>query len=354
MKTLYKTDTKGNTRFLKVYTDGNKLIQESGVLGTDSPIVHEKICKPKNIGKANETTGPNQALFEAQSKINEKLTQGYFESQDELSKADVMLPMLAKSYKDESHKIDWDNAFTQPKLDGQRCLGIVNNSKVTLISRQGKEITTVQHINQALSKLPNGNYDGELYSLELGNFQEQMRAIKKYRPGITEQIAYNMYDIVDDGAFSDRYNMLKKLKISNPIRLLPTYTITSHEDLEKYYGEFVETGYEGAMVRWGNEGYKINGRSSNLLKYKKFIDITAKIIDIYPAEDRPTWGLLRCQAKDGTVFKATPKVPHSKKEEMLKNKKKYIGQIWEIRFFEYFEDGVTPRFAVGLCERLDA
>ncbi len=355
MKTLYKRDTKGKTRFLKIYTTGDKLIQESGVLGTDSPIVHEKVCKPKNVGKSNATNGKEQALSEAQSKINEKLTQGYFESEDALTEggSDVILPMLAKVYEKESHKIAWDNAYAQPKLDGQRCISIVKKGKVNLISRQGKEIETVQHINKALSKLPDGCYDGELYSLELGGFQKQMKAIKKYRPGITEKIAHNLYDIIDNGAFIDRYNMLQELKLADPIRLVMTYTIDSHELLEEYYGKFVEAGYEGAMVRWGNEGYKINGRSSHLLKYKKFIDITAKIIDIYPAEDRPTWGLLKCQAEDGTVFNATPKMSHAEKEELLKNKKKYIGQTWEIRFFEYFEDGVTPRFAVGLGERLD-
>ena len=35
---LFKKDTRGNTRFLEIKTEGSDLIQISGIVGTDSPI----------------------------------------------------------------------------------------------------------------------------------------------------------------------------------------------------------------------------------------------------------------------------------------------------------------------------
>jgi hypothetical protein len=36
------------------------------------------------------------------------------------------MPMLAKVYEKEKAKIDWDNAYVQPKLDGMRCLAFID------------------------------------------------------------------------------------------------------------------------------------------------------------------------------------------------------------------------------------
>lgn len=35
-----------------------------------------------------------------------------------------------------------------------------------------------------------------------------MKAIKKYRKGITEKINFNMYDVVLDKPFADRYKLI--------------------------------------------------------------------------------------------------------------------------------------------------
>ena len=60
MRTLYKLDSKNKIRVWTVETEGDNLIQKSGV--KDGKLVtHSKLCKPKNIGKSNETTGSQQA-----------------------------------------------------------------------------------------------------------------------------------------------------------------------------------------------------------------------------------------------------------------------------------------------------
>lgn len=153
MVTIYKKDTKGNIRYLTAYTTGPTLFQESGIVGTDKPIVHSKTCKSKNVGRSNETSPAEQAESELQSLIAEKLKEGYFKTEAEAEGGNVILPMLAKSYKDEAKKVDWSNAYAQPKLDGMRCLATLQDGKVTLMSREGTEITTVPHIIKDLKRI---------------------------------------------------------------------------------------------------------------------------------------------------------------------------------------------------------
>lgn len=99
MRTLYKKDSSGKIRFLTISTDAGFLIQESGVVGTTSPVRNISVCEAKNVGRANATTPEEQAIAEAASKITEKLRLGYFDTMEEAEEkggADFLLPMLAK------------------------------------------------------------------------------------------------------------------------------------------------------------------------------------------------------------------------------------------------------------------
>ncbi len=349
-KTIYKTDSKGKIRFLTVRTEGADLIQESGLLDSANPVEHRSTCIGKNIGKTNETTPEQQALLEAQAKIDSKMTEGYFENIDDAKEIDVILPMLAKSYNDVCGKINWNKpVFAQPKLDGMRALTKVGH----MISRKGNEITTMSHITTEVDKLGIGDYlDGELYAHGL-NFQENMRLIKKVRPGETEKVMYHVYDMVlPNLPFSERYTILKTLVANcKNIEIVPTYQINSHDQLEKLHAKFLNAGYEGTIIRHSDAGYAVNHRDDQLLKYKYFLDITAEIIDVKPSDKIPTHGVIHCKIDAGT-FGCGMKFSHAEREEILANKQNYIGQTAEIRFFEYSEDGI-PRFPVCVGFRLD-
>lgn len=342
---LYKKDTKDKIRFLEIDVLGNILYQISGIVGTINPIKHEKECKGKNLGKSNETTPEQQALQEKESLIKEKLKEGYFKTQLEAETTDILFPMLAKDYKKEEKKIDWSgDVFIQPKLDGMRCLLIVDN-KVTLKSRNGRFITTLKHLENV--DLPEGIYDGELYAHGY-SFQENMEFIKKVCKG-TELIRFHCYDLVEDISFAERIEKVNVLQ-SKYIEIVPTYKIIKN-DITNYHSMFLKDGYEGSIIRHGKEGYKINSRSSNLLKYKDFLDISVPILDIIPSESRPEWGTPILKLKDKT-FKAGLKYPYAQRKEFLQNKSDYIGKIAEIRFFEYTDDGL-PRFPVMVGIRND-
>lgn len=165
-KTIYKKDSKGKIRQLTVFAINDTMIQESGVVGGK---LTERVrqCSPKNIGKSNETTGEEQAKLEAEAKIVAKLKEGYFETIEEAENEEVILPMLAKEYHKEKHKVDWSTAYVQPKLDGMRCLDTPNGK----ISRKNTPIKTMDHIVVKRHDDLTVITDGELYAHGLGNVQ---------------------------------------------------------------------------------------------------------------------------------------------------------------------------------------
>lgn len=379
-QSLYKLDSKQKLRIWTVSTFNGELHQESGLINGKLAQAKPVISKPKNLGKSNETSSQEQAVLEAQSKVRKKLDEGYFETQAEAEKSDFKSPMLAKKYEEEEHKIDWTNCYVQPKSDGMRCFK--EGQKMT--SRKGKDISTLPHI---LTTFPGISdiIDGELYAHGL-DFEGNMELIKKNRPEST-QIKFHVYDIALPLPFSERSEILKTLVEANPsdaVELVPTYKVESFAEVSDYHLLFLEQGFEGTMVRWGDEGYKFNSRSSNLLKYKFFIDMACEITDILEGDKDPEQGFVECRlpekkwllySKSGRIldikdskellddgpgiigydyprFKSGMKFGHARRQEVLRNKSEYIGTVAEIRFFQWTRIGL-PRFSQCVGFRLD-
>lgn len=368
-KSIYKLDTHRKVRVLHVYTKGADLVQESGLLDGEK-ITHRKTCKGKNIGKSNETTPEQQAHIEAAAKIVDKMKSEYFETVEEAELGSIVLPMLAEDYKKKSGKIDWTRpVFVQPKLDGQRALcffdgkqtgeGKEREARAGFLSRDGRAITTMSHIEDLLCsklKVPNVILDGELYAHGL-SFQENMKLIKKVRPGETEKVCYHVYDLISPDPFATRMAMLADIVSSvnsESLVLVTTEQINSEDDLKRHHALFIGDGYEGSIVRHSDKGYEVNRRSSNLLKYKDFLDLSLPILDIRPSQSVPTQGypVFHWEGAKDNELKAGMRFSHAEREDFLVNKEKYIGKTAELRFFEYSDEGV-PRFPVCVGLRLD-
>jgi len=347
-KTIYKKDSSGNIRYLFITTEGNIVVQESGIFGNNSPVFNRSACEAKNVGKANATTPEEQAVSEAHSKINEKMRLGYFNSIEEAQQKggkDFLLPMLAKDFKKESKKVTYP-CYVQPKLDGMRSLATEEDG---FMSRTGKAIDTLGHI--VLSGLEGAILDGELYAHGI-SFQKNMKLIKKYRKDETEQVKYHVYDIVMNAPFIERYETLCDLFLNNPnIEVVPTYLVQNEKQMKDFHTVFITQGYEGTIVRHSNEGYQVNKRSSQLLKYKDFLDEVYKVIDIVPSESRPEQGVVVCSSPKGN-FNCGMKFSHFERKVILEMKHEFIGQLAEVRFFEY-TDGGLPRFPVCVGFRED-
>lgn len=345
MVEIYKKDSKGKIRVYKTHTIGDQLIQETGLMNGNL-VRNETICKPKNVGKSSETTGEGQAKSEMNSRLAKKLKEGYFSTVREAQDEVVILPMLAKVYGEHKHKIVYP-CYAQPKLDGMRAS--VDGNK--MVSRKATPIETMDHILTQTSSIAGTILDGELYAHGV-SFQDNMKLIKKYRPGSSETVKYHVYDCMMELPFWERYKHLcDVVKGLDNIEVVETTIIRSEEELKACHSKNIADGYEGTMVRWGEDHYKMDGRSDKLLKYKDFMDDVFKVIDIIPTERRPEQGMVVCKHGAHT-FKATPKMSNADKEDLLKNRDQYIGQIAEIRYFE-LTDGGIPRFPVCVGFRLD-
>ncbi len=361
MYTLYKKDSKGKMRVWKAYTEGTSLIQEYGLVD-GKQASSSKECKPKNIGRANETTGPEQAKLELESKVLSKRDEGYVDTIDEAQSQTIILPMLAQPYKKASKYIDWDgDVFVQRKYDGIRCLAIVKNGEVTLISRTNKLITTMSHIQEGIMKrFPDGIYDGELF-IEGAPFQVITSLVSKEQEE-SKQVALYVYDMISDNWFAARYDALRSIVENTQSQywddwtcvLVPTYSIISEDEIVEYQKQFVEEWYEGTIVRWGDFGYQIDSRHKSLIKYKEFIDEMFELIDIIPSDARPDQWIAVMVTKEWAEFKGAFKLTHEERQERLENKEKYIWKMVECRFFEYTTSTPPiPRFPSVIGERID-
>lgn len=117
-KTLYKRQKDGSIREWAVRVDGDQITvthgQTSGAM--QSKVTH---AKGKNKGRANETSNEQQAQLEAQSKWNEQLERNGYRLFEDIDAPSLYLePMLALDATKVIHRVDFNRAVAQPKLNG--------------------------------------------------------------------------------------------------------------------------------------------------------------------------------------------------------------------------------------------
>lgn len=362
---IFKRDTKGAIRTWQVEVGynsddhaGYRIISglEDGNLTTSE----WKLTEAKNVGRSNATTAREQAISEAQSVRSNKLERGYFVLRSAVDSFDKFKPMLAAKYEDVSVEFP---VFSQPKLDGIRCIARADG----LWTRQGKEIVSVPHINKALEDFfkthPEAILDGELYNHELkDDFNKITSVVRKTKPTALDleesaRLAeYHVYDLGScRGGFDYRNRVLQSFSIwaHECIKLVPTSDVATEQELDSLYGQYLENGYEGQMVR--TDAKYENKRSKTLLKRKEFLTDEFKVVEML--EGKGNWsGYVKrfvLELPDGTQFGAGVRG----NQETLKNLLSEATPQWAtLRYFTPTPDGI-PRFPVvvdwGYGERDD-
>jgi DNA ligase-1 len=322
--------------------------QKDGKLTTSLPTV----CKGKNIGKVNETSGEDQAIKEAKAKWQKKIDGGYHEDIADIDTETFYEPMLAHKYGE--HEFAFPCA-SQPKLDGMRCVC----RKDGMWSRNGKKIVSAPHIRAALEPLFQANpaliLDGELYCDKLkDDFNKIISLVKKSKPTAEDlaeseaTIQYWVYDLPSSAksGFMVRTAELAKLlaKVPACIVYVQTTIVKDQAQLDELYGKYLDHGFEGQMVRTENGLYE-NKRSKNLLKRKEFIDEEYEVLDVVEGEGgrAGTAGYLVLKLGDGRTFKSNIKGPFPYLKKLLLDRKELIGKIVTVKYFQLTPDGI-PRF----------
>ena len=358
---LYKKNVNNSLQQWFIEVEGDKLRTSSGKVGGKLTVSKWTTCHPKNVGRANATTGEEQAIREAASKRQKKIDKGYFETQEEALNSDIFRPMLARTFR-EGQKFD-EVVSVQPKLDGIRlCL---TKDKV-VAARSNKPIFTVPHIvdysKEFFKQYPDLILDGELYSDELSqDFEKIVSLARKIKPSAEdlelskEYLKLYVYDIYDKNrpgmTFVNRYGRLKFLALQHnfvkgkPISILTTDMADSAEELDKLHAQYIGSGAEGSMIRL-NMAYE-QKRSKGLLKRKSFLDAEYEILEV--KEGKGSW---QGMAKSisfvtgyGTPFDAGIKGTQEYCRDLLLNKDKYIGEQATVVYQNLTAYGV-PRFPV--------
>ena len=340
--TLYKRTATGavqewSIRVVELTSGAGKIVIEQGLQNGKKQVYEDTIREGKNTGKANETSPFEQACSEAQSRWNKQKDRRHYglavaESEEKRGQA----PMLAQKYQDHAKKVDWDNAYAQPKYDGHRCLAVCNDEGIVLWSRTGKPITTVSHIVQDLAKIMESGdtFDGELY-IHGTALASLSSLIKREQPG-SKGLGLRIYDMISAAGFIDRFNEIRaRLGMSPPIALFLTDTVKvgNEATLMAFQHDCVEMGYEGAMLRHGTLGYEAGKRSQSLLKVKTGLDAEFEIVSVREGKGtHKGMAIFSCKTSAGHLFDVTAPGTHEDKKEAWKRRDEYPGKLLTVRF----------------------
>ena len=356
---LFKRDTKGKVRTWTVQY-GWDSDDVAGIRTISGLVDGEKITSvwnmsaPTNVGRSNARNTFEQAKFEAQAEWDKKNSKEYFADLKDIDSYENFKPMLAHDWA----KVQFEEGYTQPKLDGIRCL-IDSRGMWT---RAGKPINSCPHIWESVKSIfdtsPNIVLDGELYNHELkSDFQKIVSLVRKVkcRP---EEIAesaklveYHTYDMYDKDntqlSFKERQSLLSDLvnglNSNSMVVLVDTSKVWTFADIDKLYGQYTEAGYEGQMIR-KDAPYECK-RSKNLLKRKEFITEEFKVVKVVEGQGAWTGYAKRfiLALPDGTEFGSGVRGTQAQLKELLESN---VTPDWATcRYFELSNDGV-PRFPV--------
>lgn len=334
---------------------GDRYRTHSGQLGGAIVTSGWVIAQPTNVGRSNERNAYDQAKLEADNAYTKKLAQGgYKEDINDIDTAEFFKPMLAKGYDDVKFIFP---VFTQPKLDGIRCIA----TKDGLWSRQGKPITAVPHVIEALKGAFDYNpgliLDGELYADKLSqDFNKIISLVRKAKPTPEELaesagvIEYHVYDLPSStGTFRQRSGELRDLiknHLGGPVKFVPTAFAYSQDQLDEFNMDFINFGYEGQMIRIPESKYE-QKRSKGLLKRKEFKDTEYTIVSINEGLGNRAGmaGYITYLLGDGRTFNSGLRGTHEFCKQLLIDRDKYAGGQGTVRYFALTPDGI-PRSPV--------
>jgi ATP-dependent DNA ligase len=241
--------------------------------------------------------------------------------------------MLAKTF--DSRIVVGKNSYVQRKYDGNRCIIGNVGDRIVAYSRNGKEIEGITHITDNIRLEEDQFVDGELYC-HGESLQTIVSWIKRKQPG-TVKLEYVMYDVISPLPFHER------LQIVNSIRgkhcySADTHKVSNEQKVMEYFETFRKEGYEGAILRVGENGYEDGKRSSSLLKIKAWVDSEFRVTDIQASKDG--WAILVCQTYSGKLFTVSCHGTIEYKTTVLEQKELFIGSYVTVEYAYLTAEGI--------------
>lgn len=371
--TLYARSSTGKVLTWFVEQNSNSYRVTSGQEDGKKVTTDWTVCYGKNVGRANQTSGIEQAVSEIEALYTKKLKQKYKKSIDDIDTKSFFQPTLAKKYSDYASKINFFDGswLAQNKFNGVRAVA----TKDGIFSRTGERWLTVPHIEESLkghfSVFPDDVLDGELYNYDLRQNLNDLISIVRKTVNITDEILaesekivkFYVYDLYNKTAEDSIYKYIHRKReidghiipmYSDYLRKVDDYEIASEEELNRLFDSVLADGGEGLILRKKDSLYECK-RSKNLLKMKADDDDEATILAIHDGEGN--WAN-KCKTftvkwvdKKGVerIFGCSLKGSMEDAIEIWNNKNKWIGK--EVTFLFMGTTGLgNPNYARIDCK----
>lgn len=269
----------------------------------------------------------------------------------------MFYPMLVQDYRPE--KLFFP-CYGQPKLDGLRCICYFAENRIHLISRGGHEFTSCPHIIEELfsflSQFQNIVLDGELYSNTLP-FPTLCGLVKRTKKQDIQQtrehVSFHCFDIISDMDFETRF-VFSELQ-SRPfqyVKWVSTFLISNVEEIDFYFSQCLQNGYEGMILRNRHGKYEMKKRSFHVQKLKNMKEDEFIIVGYNQGQGRDEGTVIWECSVDNQTFHVRPMGTLEERQLLFQNAADYIGQPLTVIYQELTPKGI-PRFPVGKCIRFD-
>jgi len=200
-----------------------------------------------------------------------------------------------------------------------------------------------------VKNLPDVWLDGELRS-ERGHFEDVVSTVTKDKPVDSEweKIKFMVFDAPNyESTFQTRSQfyteLIQKLQIKH-LKATEQFVVTNNKKLIRLLENYTQNGAEGLMLHRANAMF-VNGRSSNILKLKKFMDAEARVVAHLPGKGKydSLMGsiMVEYDSSDGQLLSFKIGTGFSDQE---REHPPAIGSIVTFQYHGYTKRGV-PRFA---------
>ena len=265
---------------------------------------------------------------------------------------------------EESRLAKWTPPFIiQPKLDGERCRALVDDSGVCrLLSSEENVIISVPHINAAIESLHlrSIELDGELY-VHGASFSD-IHSIVSRRENIHPDSQYmelHLFDIVGDGRQLGRtlqlLELLPERKTGIPtggvLHVVPTRAVHDLESIMKGLEDYISRGYEGIIVRDAFAPY-VRKRSTQMMKFKPrkedLYEITGTAEEVsIEGVPKNSLGALICNGSGATFNVGSGSLlTREAREQLWQVREGLIGKYARVKYQHLTTAQGVPRFPV--------
>lgn len=346
---LFKTTKTGKTQVFDIAVEGSGCTVTYGQL--DGKVQSRTTqCTGKNIGKKNETSGPQQAVIEATAVWNKKKKSGYSETMGEATA--VLLPQKVIAFLGNENSVKFP-CYSMPKLNGVNgTYRRASDGTLTLTSRGGEVYPPIPHleadIGKAMDLTDTNCLNGELY-IHGEHLQDIMSAVIKTRE-LSKKLTFNIFEFPDvDRSFCDKIPLFKSLEKhldSKHVLPVPITPVDSHSEIDECFKLAVNTNqYEGTVLYNHDAKYLYNYRSTSVLKYKIPLEAEFKVVSFN--EDKNGHPVYVCTTEDGQEFKVKRKGTDQERKADLLTAANNVGK-WLSVEYECLSRGGTPLKPVGL------